>query len=160
MSKVDSILVPIFETDGPDYEVDFCAWSEEQSRRLRSLRIPGLDIENLAEEIESLSRSDKRQIRSRLAVLLLHLLKWRYQPDRSGQSWLQTIREQRREIESLLEESPSLRPLIGGYVAAQYRHALTDVQNETGSSQRSFPPACEWTQEQVLSEAYLPDPAA
>ena len=59
MSKVDSILVPIFEADGPGYDSDFCAWSEEQSRRLRALRIPGLDIENIAEEIESLSRSGR-----------------------------------------------------------------------------------------------------
>ncbi len=159
MSKVDSILVPIFATDGPGYEVDFCAWSEEQGRRLRTLRIPGLDFENLAEEIESLSRSDKRRIKSRLAVLLLHLLKWRYHPARSGQSWLQTIREQRREIESLLEESPSVRPLIAGFVTAQYRRAVADAPGETGLAPGLFPPVCEWTPEQVLSEAYFPNPA-
>ena len=81
MGKVDSIQIPLFEGEGPGYEVDFCAWSDEQSRRLRLLHIPGLDIENIAEEIESLSRRDKREIASRLRVLIVHLLKWRYQFD-------------------------------------------------------------------------------
>src|ERR1035438_9493947 len=92
------------------YEQDFALWAEETARLLRAGALDDLDIENLAEEIESMGRKDRRELRSRLKVLLSHLLKWRIQPDhRSGGSWRSTIAIQRSDIEQLLEESPSLR---------------------------------------------------
>ena len=162
MSKVDSILVPIFETDGPDYEVDFCAWSEEQSRRLRALRIPGLDIENLAEEIESLSRSDKHQLASRMKVLLMHLLKQQqHQPEKATGSWRSTIRKQRRRIDVLLSESPSLRPSVSGVIETEYPYAVADAVDETGLPERTFAASCPWTPDEVLSLDFLTaDPVA
>ena len=157
MGKTDSIQVPIFTTESPDYEVDFHAWSMEQAARLRLLRVPGLDFENIAEEIESLGRSDKREISSRFEVLLVHLLKWRYQPALRGNSWRLSIIAQRRGIERLLGESPSLRPTISAVMDRAYPLAAKDAALETHLSPKIFPTLCEWRSDEVLAENFLPD---
>ena len=98
-----------------------------------------------------MGRSDKRALRSHTRVLLMHLLKWRYQHGLSGASWQATIiTVQRRDIEGLLEESPSLRPIMAGVIDVTYKQAVTDATTETGLPKRMFPVACEWTNEQVL----------
>ena len=104
-----------------EYEEDFYAWTIEQARLLRSGELSSVDVANLAEEIESLGRSDRRAIESRLTVLLMHLLKWRIQSKMRSQSWSGTIREQRQRIEKLLRESPSLRPAIDEVLAGKRR---------------------------------------
>jgi hypothetical protein len=157
MGKTDSIQVPIFAGEPQDYEADFHAWSMEQSSRLRLLRIPGLDTENMAEEIESLGRSDKRELGSRSEVLLMHLLKWKYQPARCSKSWAVTVLEQRLKIESLLGESPSLRPSMPTILLKSYPLAVKSAVVETDLPVGSFPHVCEWTAEQILSEDFLPD---
>src|SRR5437660_6611753 len=93
-----------------DYEEDFYAWTVEQSRLLRSGELSAIDVANIAEEIESMGRSDRRELKSRLVVLVMHLLKWRHQPSARSRSWSATIDEQRLQIEGILAESPSLRP--------------------------------------------------
>jgi len=148
------------------YDRDFFAWSERQADLLHRLsqgeRVnEALDAANLAEEIESLGRSQKREISSWLRVLLVHLLKWQCQPDRRGESWISTIREQRREIEAVLEDSPSLRPLVPAALPAAYRRALSDAVFETKLPPSAFPESCPWTPDEVLDLDYLPgaDPA-
>src|SRR5215211_6227377 len=91
------------------YDSDFYAWTQQQARLLRERRWNDLDLDNLVDEVETVGRSDKRQIESRLEVLLAHLLKWRFQPGGRGNSWIKTIFEQRRRLIGLVEESPSLR---------------------------------------------------
>jgi len=91
------------------YEQDLFAWANDQAVRLRDTRPKGIDWENLAEEIESVGRSQKAEIRNRLRVLLIHLLKWQHQPKRRSASWQSTIGEQRISIEGVIEDSPSLR---------------------------------------------------
>ncbi len=157
MGRTDTIQVPISTTESPDYEVDFHAWLMDQSSRLRMLRVPGIDSENLAEEIEALARKDKREIRSRLELLLVHLLKWRYQPELRGTSWRNTIRERRRAIELVLEDSPSLRPTTSAAVAAAYPMAAQGAASETGMAEDAFPPTCEWEAAEVLDRNFLPD---
>src|SRR5487761_1403224 len=95
-----------------DYDRDFYAWTNEQARLLRTGELSAIDAANLAEEIESMGRSDRRELQSRLAVLIMHLLKWRFQPSARSAGWLGTIREQRLQIELILEDSPSLRPVV------------------------------------------------
>src|SRR5437763_16660788 len=102
-----------------DYEADFYAWTMEQAQLLRSGEFSELDIENIAEELETRGRSDKREIESRLTVLLAQLLKWQLQVVIRSRSWSVTIREQSQRIEDLLAESPSLRTII-----ASIRHCL------------------------------------
>ncbi len=93
-----------------EYEEDFYAWTVEQSRLLRAGELSAIDVANIAEEIESMGRSDRRELRSRLVVLAMHLLKWRRQPGARSRSWSATIDEQRLQIEEVLAESPAFGP--------------------------------------------------
>ena len=140
-----------------DYEEDFYAWTVEQARLLRSGELSSIDVANIAEEIESLGRSDKRAIESRLTVLLMHLLKWQIQSKMRSQSWSGTILEQRRRIEKLLRESPSLRASVNEALAEAYSDAREAASNETGLPETNFPIECPFTMEQVLSRSFLPE---
>jgi hypothetical protein len=91
------------------YETDVVAWASEQARLIRAGQFDALDLEHIAEEIEDVGKSEQRELASRMAVLLAHLLKWQYQPERRGASWENTIRAQRKEISYGLDEAPSLR---------------------------------------------------
>src|ERR1700682_4982184 len=94
------------------YETDFYAWTQEQAQLLRERRWSDLDLDNLVDEVESVGSSEKREIRSRLKVLLTHLLKWKFQPGLRGNSWRRTIHEQRENIADIVESSPSLRSYL------------------------------------------------
>jgi len=138
------------------YDRDFVFWCEETARLLRARRLSEIDIENTAEEIESMARGDKRQMRSRLRVLILHLLKWERQPDKRKLGWEKTMATQRREIEDLLEESPSLRPTLGELIAKVYRTAVEQAAEETRLPASAFPPECPYTPEQIMDRSFLP----
>ena len=139
------------------YDDDFFAWTQEQARLLRDGELADIDVENLAEEIESMGRSNRRELRSRLAVLIMHLLKWRYQPVFRSTSWSGTIREQRTQIRELVDESPSLSSMLSGELSVIYKAAVVKAVIETGLEDSSFPADCPFTPEQILSEDFLPD---
>jgi hypothetical protein len=143
-----------------DYDTDFYRWTQTQATALRAKDFAALDLENLAEEIESLGRSDRRAIVSHLERLLLHLLKWREQPHGRGPSWRSTIRHARREIAKLLAESPSLHDYPARQMAAAYRHAREDAADETGLPLATLPEACPWVPEQVLDADFWPEVGA
>ena len=159
MGKTDTIQVPIFTDDAPSYEADFHDWSREQAARLRLLRIPGIDSENLAEEAESLGRRDRNKLASPIDALLLHSLKWGHQPARQGVSWQVTIQEQRKRIGVITVDSPSLARTIPDVIAAEYGYAREQAVLETDMPERVFPDLCEWTPEQVLDAGFMPDAA-
>jgi hypothetical protein len=140
-----------------DYELDFVAWAEEQARLLRAREYKALDIENIAEEIESLGRSDKREIVNRMIVLIAHLLKCQHQPELRSKSWLASIREQRRKIEMLVEESPSLRPLLPGMLAKAFASARKEAASEMDVREDSLASVCPFSLEDVLREDFLPE---
>ncbi len=144
-------------TGRADYEADFFAWTREQAQLLRARATPGLDWDNLAEEIESMGRRDRRKLESRFRRILHHLLKWQAQPGLRGPSWRRTLSEQRRQAEKLLEESLSLRPQIAELIEAAYPDALTDALDETGLRAQTFPVACPFTPDQVLDPGYFPE---
>lgn len=146
------------ESTTPDvlYERDFVFWCEETARLLRAGRFSEIDIENTAEEIESMARSDKRQVRSRLRVLILHLLKWERQPDKRKVGWEKTMATQREEIQDLLEESPSLRPMLGEAIAKVYPRAVEKAVEETRLPATAFPSECPYTPEQIMDRNFLP----
>ncbi len=102
------------------YKQDFYAWTQRQAELLRAGQLGELDIENLIEEIESLGRQERQELRNRLGVLLGHLLKWHYQPEARSKSWVYTIREQRQEIQRHLKENPSLKPYLREAIAVGY----------------------------------------
>jgi hypothetical protein len=142
------------------YERDFYAWSSEQARALRTRRPEKLDWENLAEEIESLGRSDKREVRNRLRVLLVHLLKWQYQTKKRSPSWNGSIDEQRARLEMVLADSPSLRPAVQSLMDQTYAAARRRAGIEMRLSPaevRELPETSPFTVEQVLDEEFFPD---
>jgi hypothetical protein len=141
-----------------DYEQDFYAWTVEQGRLLRAGDLSAIDTVNLAEEIESMGRRDRRELESRLTVLLIHLLKWQMQPDQRSRSWSATMREQRRQIEKLLRESPSLRSFAANVLAQTYSEAREDAADETGLPESVFPAECPFTLDEVLLRSFLPGP--
>jgi hypothetical protein len=138
------------------YETDFYAWTQEQSRLLRSGAYALLDAEHLSEEIESMGRAERRQLMHRLEVLLVHLLKWQYQPELRGRSWELTIAEQRRRIDRLLRDNPSLRSQLPAVLAEAYDDARFGAMRETGLPQTTFPQDCPYPVPDVLSHSWLP----
>jgi hypothetical protein len=138
------------------YERDFYAWANEQASLLRANQLGQADIENIAEEIESMGRSEKRELVSRLIVLLLHLLKWKYQPALRGASWRSSIRVQRISIESHMQDNPSLKAVLPAAIAEAYRVAKIEAEDQTGLPESTFPAACPWTFEQMADEDFWP----
>ena len=139
------------------YDSDFYQWSQQQCHFLKSGQWNELDIANLAEEIEDIGKSLKRELESRLKVLLVHLLKWKYQPELRGNSWLYSIEEQREQIEDHLEENPSLRHTLPESFDRAYRYALTVAAKETGYTKSFFPENCLWSLEQVMNPEFWPE---
>jgi hypothetical protein len=138
------------------YETDFYLWTHEQATLLREGRLDELDVPNLVEEIDSLGRSQRHELRSRLRVLLLHLLKWHYQPERQGPSWESTISEQRIHSDELLSDSPSLRPQVPIILPHAYALARQSAHRETRVPLSTFPETCPYTVEQVLDDTFWP----
>jgi len=139
------------------YEQDFYAWTLKNAELLREGRLGELDLEHLAEELESMGRSEKRELIHRLAVLLAHLLKWQVQAGRRGRRWQLTLKEQRRQAARVLHDNPSLKPLLTEIVIDAYQDAILRAAQETGLEESAFPADCPFTLEQILNEDFLPD---
>lgn len=132
------------------YESDFYAWTVEQSKLLREGDLNHLDITNLVEEIESLGKQQRQELENRLAILLGHLLKWDYQPERRSKSWKATIREQRRAIQRLMQANPSLKPYLEEAIAYAYQSGIDLVVRETPLDDQDLPADCQYTPEQIF----------
>ena len=139
------------------YERDFYAWTERTAKLLRAGRWDEIDRETVAEEIEDLGRKYRNELESRMQVLAMHLLKWRYQPDKQSASWRATIALQRAEIDHLISENPSLKPHLGVVLIRSYTDARRFASYETGLWIDDFPNACPWTIDELLDENFLPD---
>jgi hypothetical protein len=139
------------------YDSDFYAWANEQAALLRAGNLDAADIEHIAEEIESMGKTEKRELISRLTVLLLHLLKWRYQPARRGASWEATILVQRRTLATHLVDNPSLKAMLPGAIDDAYGNAILEARAETGLDLSTFPAACPWTVGQVFNAEFWPE---
>ncbi len=138
------------------YASDFYKWSLKTAELLRQGRFGELDIENIAEEIESLGKSEKKELRNRLAVLIMHLLKWQYQSNKRSKSWKSTINVQRVEIEFVLKDSPSLKHIVATVIEEAYRKAILMFQDETGDGQTELPNTCPYTFNQLIDNNFLP----
>jgi hypothetical protein len=147
---------PLTKSADSLYERDFYAWLQDQAEKLRSRSHNDLDWENLAEEIESVGRSEKREIRKRLSLLIHHLLKWQFQPGRRSESWRITIGEQRLSIPSVVEDSPSLKSFPKRVFKEAYAEGRRQAINETGLSAKIFPVDPPFSVAQVLEEGYWP----
>ncbi|MFN8495758.1 MAG: DUF29 domain-containing protein [Caldilineaceae bacterium] len=138
------------------YDTDFYSWALQQAELLRNEDYADLDIDNLVEEIEAMAKRDRRELLNRLKVILIHLLKWKYQPSHRSKSWTDTLDEQRDEIDTLLDDSPSLRREVPDLIVKAYPKAVAKAAKETSLSPDLFPSRCEWTVEQLLDLNYLP----
>lgn len=144
---------------GTTYDADIVAWASEQSSLLRAGRFSDLDIEHIAEEIEDVGKSEQRELAGRMAVLLTHLLKWEYQPERRGSSWEDTIRTQRERIERRIGKTPSLKASLADpdWQADAWGDAVDDAVKETGMARKVFPKSCPWSKEQIMAQDFYPD---
>jgi hypothetical protein len=140
------------------YDQDLAVWAQQQAQWLRNGQFDLVDVAHVAEEIEDVGKSEQREIVSRLAVLLTHLLKWRFQPGRRGNSWRRTIVAQRKEIRLDLRQTPSLRMLINDpdwWWDVIWSKALAKVTEETGLE--SFPEVCPWSLADIVDSDDLPE---
>jgi hypothetical protein len=141
----------------PSYDTDFYAWTQAQAQALQAKDWPALDIEHVAEAIETLGMNEKRAISRQLQRLLAHLLKWRYQPTHRTPSWRRTIRQARDTIADVTEGSHSLHTYPAQRVPMAYRRARRDAADDTGLPLATFPEACPWSIAQVLDENFWPE---
>jgi Domain of unknown function DUF29 len=139
------------------YDTDFYAWSNQQAALLRAGELNRADLEHIAEEIESIGRAEKRELVSRLTVLLLYLLKWQCQPGGRGSSWQASIRVQRNRLTDHLDDNPSLKPLIPDAIGKAYRDAIVEASVETKLSETIFAPACPWSYQQIMAPDFWPE---
>ncbi|MES1022345.1 DUF29 domain-containing protein [Gloeocapsa sp. BRSZ] len=138
------------------YNIDFYAWTQQQAKLLRDCKWHELDLPNLIEEIESLGKQQRQELRNRLSILIGHLLKWEYQPQRRSRSWLSIIRVQRREIQQLLQENPSLKSYLQEAVLIAYQNGKDLAVGETNLPDKTFPVECTYTLEEILSDSFFP----
>ena len=139
------------------HDSDFYAWSLEQAGLLRAGRIGEADLETIAEEIESMGKTEKRELVSRLTVLLLHLLKWRHQPSHRGKSWRLSIANARDDITDHLEDNPSLNAMLENAMEHAYRTARRKAAIETEFDEDAFPARCPWSFAEAMDEGFWPD---
>ncbi len=134
------------------YEQDFYQWIEEQAALLKAGALSQLDVENLIEEVESMGKSQKKELYSRLIILISHLLKWDYQPDQRSKSWKSTMMTQRKELKLLLMDNPSLRRLIPEAVNQIFKDSVDFAVDETGLPESAFPETCPYSIESIMGE--------
>jgi hypothetical protein len=140
-----------------NYETDFFEWTQSTADMIRQRRFSEVDWEHVAEEINDMGLRDRREVRSRLIVLIMHLLKWQLQPEKRARSTRRsTIVEQRRQLGLVMEDSPSLARIPHAALPALYRAAVKDAVKETGLRADRFPEDCPYTAEQVLDGDFFP----
>jgi len=139
------------------YDQDFYAWANQQAELLRAGKLSEADLEHIAEEIESMGKTEKRELISRLTVLLLHLLKWEFQPARRGASWEVSISTQRRAIARHMADNPSLKSKLLEAIEDAYIDARNEAYAETGLPKTTFPEICCWSFDCMMDMNFWPE---
>ena len=138
------------------YDQDFALWLEGQAALLRARRFDLLDLDNLAEEIDAVAQSLHRELRNRIRVVLVHLLKYEFQPERLSDSWLETLGEQREQIFELLQQNPSLSRRVMEYADRAYPRAAAKAARETKLPASTFPASNPYSRDEILSDRTPP----
>jgi hypothetical protein len=140
------------------YEQDFLAWTENQAEALRNRQVGAIDWVNLLEEVESMGVSQRHEQKNRLRILLMHLIKWHWQPEKRTPSWRETIIEQRASLEDLMDSSPSLKNAVLDEVFnAVWTKAIKAASMKTGLPTKTFPSECPWAVADVMSQDWMPE---
>jgi hypothetical protein len=142
------------------YDQDFNVWLTTNAQLIRQGKLAEIDAEHIAEELEAMGKREKRELVSRLAVLLAHLLKWEFQPTRRSKSWRNTLTIQRSELEELLEDSPSLRAELEQYIERAYARAKLLAEDETKIEATAFPTDCPYSFEAIMDQTFFPQAAS
>lgn len=140
-----------------NYEQDFLTWTQQQAEYLQKGRWAELDVKNLIEELEALGRSEQKELSSYFQVLVMHLLKCQYQPEKRTPSWNNTLSNCRDKIQDCLEDTPSLQRFLhdAEWIEKYYRRARRDAAKETQKSLQTFPTECPYTIAQILDPEFL-----
>ncbi|MCC5631194.1 DUF29 domain-containing protein [Nostoc sphaeroides CHAB 2801] len=138
------------------YDTDYLQWIETTVAKLHSHDYANVDWENLIEEIADMGRSERRSLKSNLIVILVHLLKWQFQPEKRSGSWEGSIIEHRRRVKEALDDSPSLKSYIESVFAECYAQAVKQAKAETGLLVESFPLVCPYQLPEVTNDDFLP----
>ncbi|MFB1486267.1 MULTISPECIES: DUF29 domain-containing protein [unclassified Thiocapsa] len=139
------------------YDQDLVRWARETAELIREGSWQAVDVEHLAEELEDLSKSERRAIASQLVRLLLHLRNWQHQPERRSDSWLDSITDARLQIELAIQDSPSLSSYPTLVLAQSYQRARRSAAMQTGRPLATFPETCPYRLEEILDDDWLPD---
>ncbi|MEA1050033.1 DUF29 domain-containing protein [Lamprobacter modestohalophilus] len=147
------------------YDTDYSQWAQRNAELLRTRRFEELDITHLLEELSDMSKSDRRELHSRLLVLLAHLLKWEFQyhtlaerwREFKGDSWRATIVEQREQLADLFSQSPGLKAVIEDSIATAYPAAVRLAHKETRLPRKTFPESCPYSREQIFDDDFYPE---
>lgn len=140
-----------------EYDRDFYSWALHNAELLKARRFSEVDVDHLVEELEDVGKSERRALESHIRNLLLHLLKWQYQPQLCSSSWRQSIRNARLGVLKIIKDSPSLRPQIQPMIGDEYPNARADAVDETGLRDEVFPESCPYTEFALLSPEFWPD---
>ena len=138
------------------YDRDFYIWAMFNADLLKAGKLTEIDAANIAEELESMAKRDKRQLLNRLIILMLHLLKWEFQPCARSGSWKGSVIEQRRRIGQLLEDSPSLMNEMESKISHAYKEAVKQAAVKTNLQESLFPAQCPYIKEQLLDDRFYP----
>ena len=144
--------------DLSEYDRDLIAWATENAALLRAGKLDRIGAAHIAEELDDLGKSERRALGNQLRNLVMHLLKWEFQPERRTGSWRSSIDNARAEIAEILEDSPSLRPAAAERLEKGYPLARKNAVSETGLEPGAFPQQCPYSLEQVLSDDFWPGP--
>ncbi|CAN1211534.1 DUF29 domain-containing protein [Tumidithrix helvetica PCC 7403] len=138
------------------YDLDYVRWIENTVEKLRNQNYTHVDWENLIEEVADMGKSERRSLKSNAIVLLVHLLKWQFQPLKRTGSWERSIIEHRRRIGESLQDSPSLKPYLAEIFMECYQEAVLQAKAETGLASESFPSQCPYELQQIMERGFLP----
>ena len=143
-----------------EYERDYYAWLSANADLLRRGELTAIDADHIAEELEAMGRRERRELVNRLTILLVHLLKWQYQPARRSRSWRNTLLIQRSDLRELLDDSPSLQQDLAASIGRAYERATLLAEEETGLDRSLFPSQCPYPFEDILSLEFFPAAAS
>ncbi|WP_252177746.1 DUF29 domain-containing protein [Endozoicomonas sp. 4G] len=138
------------------YKTDYYQWVKQQKELLINRQFDQLDLENLIEEVDDMGKHEPRSLTSHLKQLLMHLLKWHYQPEHQSRSWQDSIILHREDVEELLLENPSLNPKLPELYSKAYKRAVALAVKQTGLPAKTFPKECPWAYKQVMRDGWLP----
>lgn len=140
------------------YDTDFYKWTQQQARLIKEGRFDELDLDNLVEEVEDMGKHEPRSLTSHFKQLLMHLLKWQYQPERQSRSWRDSIINHREDAQEVLDDNPGLKPKVPELYEKAYEKAKILAHKQTGLSVKDFPENCPWQLSEIMQDDFIPEP--